>query len=181
VRHHPCGALPFQELLGVQLPPAPPNLGVWAAQQPAGRSHREAGIGSCQVWALLLTLPKRHPCRTQSSLTACRHQASAAVSPPSGASQNAWVYICPQTTESTYQLIGMHQLPHTAQGTASDSPCVNDDHSRPLGSGKHSVQGVRERSCRPHQGVGRAVLSEAHCRQAGRQAHVLTLWVGGKL
>jgi hypothetical protein len=28
--------------------------------------------------------------------------------PPSGVSQNAWVYICPQTTKSMYQLIGMH-------------------------------------------------------------------------
>ncbi len=44
----------------------------------------------------------------QSSLTACRHQTLAAVSPPSGASQKAWVYICPQTTESTCKLIGMH-------------------------------------------------------------------------
>jgi hypothetical protein len=42
------------------------------------------------------------------SLTACRHQALAAVSPPNGASQNAWVYICPQTTTSMYQLIDMH-------------------------------------------------------------------------
>jgi hypothetical protein len=47
-----------------------------------------------------------------SSLTACRHQALAAVSPPSGASQNAWVYICPQTTKSRYQLVGMHLGPH---------------------------------------------------------------------
>jgi hypothetical protein len=45
----------------------------------------------------------------QSSLTACRHQALAAVSPPSGASQNAWVCICPQTTNQMYQLIGMHR------------------------------------------------------------------------
>jgi hypothetical protein len=29
------------------------------------------------------------------------------VGPPPGASQNAWVYICPQTTKSMHQLIGM--------------------------------------------------------------------------
>jgi hypothetical protein len=49
----------------------------------------------------------RGPAGCWSGLTACRrHQALAAVSPPSGASQNAWVYyICPQTTKSMYQLI----------------------------------------------------------------------------
>jgi hypothetical protein len=35
-----------------------------------------------------------------SSLTACRHQTLAAVSPPCGASQIAWAYICPKTTNS---------------------------------------------------------------------------------
>ncbi len=34
-----------------------------------------------------------------SSHTACRHQTWAAVSPPSGASQNAWVYVCLQSTK----------------------------------------------------------------------------------
>jgi hypothetical protein len=41
-----------------------------------------------------------------SSLTTCRHQKLAAVSPHSGPVKNAWVYICPQTTKSMHQLIG---------------------------------------------------------------------------
>jgi hypothetical protein len=54
------------------------------------------------------TAAARAPAPAQSSLTACRHQALAAVSPPIRASQNAWVHICPQSTKSMYQLIGMH-------------------------------------------------------------------------
>jgi hypothetical protein len=86
----------------------------WEAKEEARRNPRDlplelkaAPTAACMA-AGQAGAEKPRP-RLWPSLTACHHQALAAVSPPSGASQNAWVYICPQTTKSMYHLVGMHR------------------------------------------------------------------------
>jgi hypothetical protein len=78
-------------------------------------------LGCCPADCRLCTW-RRCYLPVYSSLIACRQQTLAAMSPPRGASQNAWVYICPQTINSMYQIVGMHLL--------SASVCQGDNHHR---------------------------------------------------
>jgi hypothetical protein len=119
----------------------------------------------------------------QSSLTACRHQALAAVSPPSGASQNAWVYICPgagQNPTASYHTDSRVLAYHDCYAAAlqdlvldmSGNRSVHGGRTRflkegdtfgviPFFTGSEQMEASRERSTNPSVSVPAAGVSSA--------------------